>query len=198
MLDHSRRAVLGQQPGEQDRRLQLCARDRQLVADWLQPRTLDRHRRPPLVRLDARTHPPQRLVDPNRPRGKRLVADELEAAVLAGEDPAEQAKHRAGVAAVDRSLGRDESAQPAASDPDRSRLWLAHLHSERTQGLESRVRVRSVTEASQLALAVCDRRQQRAALADALHGRDADVADQSRCGLDPRHCSPRTGATTTP
>ena len=197
-LDNRRRAVHREQPGEQDRGLQLRARDRQLVVDRLQARTLDRHRRPALVRLDVRTHLPQRLVDPHRPRRERLVADEREPAVLAGEDPAQQAKHGAGVAAVDRAGGRDEATQAAPFDPNRPELRLVHLGAELAHGLERRVRIGGVAEVPELAFSVRDRRQQRAPLADSLHGRDGDVPDKGCRGLDPRHCSPSTGATTTP
>ena len=96
------------------------------------------------------------------------------------------------------AAGENEAAQAAPSDPNRSQLGLAHLRSERSHGRERRVRVRRMAEVPQFALAVRDRRQQRAALADALHCRYGDVADQGSCGLDPRHCSPSTGATTTP
>ena len=43
----------------------------------------------------------------HRARRERLVADELEASLLAGQDPAQQPEHGAGVAAVDRG-GRRE------------------------------------------------------------------------------------------
>ena len=158
-LDHGRRAVLGEQPREQDGGLQLRARDRQLVADRPQPRAFDHHRRPALVRLHARAHLPQRLVDAHRARRERLVADELEAAVLSRQDPAEQAEHGAGVAAIDRSCRRNQPAQAAPPDPDGSLLRLAHFGAERAHRLERRVGVRGVAEVPKLALAVRDRRE---------------------------------------
>jgi len=90
------------------------------------------------------------------------------------------------------------TAQTPAPNSDRARLGLAHPGTEHGRRLERRVRVRRVAEVPQLALAVSDRRQERAALADPLHRRHPEIADERRCGLDPRHCLPSTAATTTP
>ena len=66
-----RRPAVREQPGEEHRRLDLRARDGQLVADRAQLPALDHDRRVAVGRLDPRAHPPQRLGDPLlRPRAR--------------------------------------------------------------------------------------------------------------------------------
>ena len=149
-------------------------------------------------RLDARAHPAQRLVDPDRPRRQGLVARQLEAALLAGEDTAQQAEHGAGVPAVDRLSWCDELSESAAGDSHGGLVGLADLDPEGADGIERRIGICGVAEAAEIAHAVGDRRQQGSALADPLHRRHGDVADEGRSGLDTGHCSLRTGVTTTP
>jgi hypothetical protein len=188
-----------EQAGEQDRRLQLGARDGKLVADRVQRRALDRHRRAAVGRFDLRAHLTQRLVGADGAARERLVASQFETVpVLAGEDPAEQAQDGAGVAAVDRAGRFDEAAKTAAGDADGGLVRLGDTGSEGANGLERGVGVGGVAEVPQLAFAFCDRCEERAALADALDGRDGDVADERRRGLDAGHCSPSTGVMTTP
>src|SRR5688500_10366789 len=75
--------TLGEQACYQHARLDLCARDGQLVVDAGQPAAADLERREPaLTRLYGGAHPRQRLDDAiYRPLANRLVAGE-------GPDPA--------------------------------------------------------------------------------------------------------------
>jgi len=194
-LDDRRRAVLRQEAGEQDAGLDLRARGRQLVADPVELRASHDDGRPALVRLDFGAHQTERLLHAHGPGGERLVADQLEPTVLTGQHPGCQTEDGAGVAAVERAVGLREAAQAAAGDPD-DLVHDRYLHAERAHDLDRRVRVGGVTEAAQLALPVGDRAEEDAALADPLHGRDADRADHRRRGLD-LHCSSRTDEITT-
>ena len=99
---------VGEEPGEEQARLHLGARDRKLVLDPVERARVDPERQVPVRRLDARSHRCERLGDPaHRPRGERLVAAELELLPrLPGEDACDQADERARVAAVDRLLRR--------------------------------------------------------------------------------------------
>ena len=110
-LDDCRLAFARVEPGEQDRRLHLRARDRQLVRDRLDVAALDRQRRVSVGRLDRDAHSPQRLGDPlHRAGAQRLVSGEREASRLAGEDPGQEPHQRAGVRAVDRAARRFQPA----------------------------------------------------------------------------------------
>ena len=121
----------GVEPREQNARLDLRARDRELVADAVQLAALDDQRRLPVVGLHAGAHQRERLRDAfHRPAPERLVAGQLEAAFLADEDPGEQAQRRARVAAVDRALGLAQAAQAGALDADRVDVVLVHGHAE--------------------------------------------------------------------
>ena len=76
--------------------------------------------------LDHGAHLRERPGDPlHRAPPERVVAGQLEATGLAGEDPGQQADRRAGVAAVDRLAGIPEAAEAdaLATRPD---LELAH------------------------------------------------------------------------
>ncbi len=96
-------------PGEQDARLDLRARDRQLVADrpCSAPPAIVTGARP-VCRLDARAHLGQRRGDPlHRARGAATRRRQLEPPVLAGEESrAEQSEQGAGSC-------RSRSARPA-------------------------------------------------------------------------------------
>ena len=102
-LDHGRRPILREQPGDQHRRLHLRARNGQLVADRMQGRPGDADRRVPVSRLDLGPHEAEGRGDTLvRARGERFVADELEGARLAGEEPAGEAH---AVPAFPQSIG---------------------------------------------------------------------------------------------
>ena len=128
-------------------------------------------------RLDVRAHPAQRLGDPlHRPARERLVADELEAALLAGEDAREQAHERAGVAAVDRLVGRPQPAQADAVDADVSTSSSStSTPSARTAAIADSVSPER-PKPRITRLAVRDRAEQHRAVGDRLVARDGDVA----------------------
>ena len=139
-LDDGGRAVRVE-PGEQDRRLHLRARHREHVLDSLQRiRPFDDDGRFAVRRLDARAHPLQRLGDAvHRSRAKRLVAGELEASFLSGEDSGEQPHERARVAGVDRSV-REPAGRAA-----RRRARRARRRRRRRPGRRASARRRSST-----------------------------------------------------
>ena len=87
------RPPLRVQPGEEDRRLDLRAGHRQGVVDRAQRiGSFDYDRSKAVRRRDARTHPRQRLGDAiHRAHLQRLVAGELEAALLSRKNPGEKA-----------------------------------------------------------------------------------------------------------
>ena len=89
----------------------------------------DHERRMAVRGLDRRAHLAQRLGDPlHRPRGERLVADELEPSLLARDEAGEQAHGaRARVPAVDRLLGHLQAAEPEAADSQHVHLVLDDL-----------------------------------------------------------------------
>jgi hypothetical protein len=147
-------------------------------------------------RLDTRAHLAQRLGDAFLGTAReRLVADELEAALLAGEDPRSQPHHRPRVAEVERPVRLAQAAQ--SESPDANRLpGLLHLRAEVAYDRDRRVGVSGATEALDQALAVRDRAEQDGALRDPLHAGNGDGALDRRRGLD-LHSS-RTGETTTP
>ena len=116
------RAPLRLETGEQHGRLHLRRRDRELVVDRAQRAAFDDERRMAVRRLDGRAHPPQRLGDAlHRPRGERLVADELEPSLLAGDESGEEPHERARVAAVDR-------ARPARAGHEPDAVNAQHVH----------------------------------------------------------------------
>ena len=93
---------VGAEAGEQDGRLHLRARDRQLVVDRLERRAGDRQRQMPVGGLDLRAHPPQRLGDAlHRPRRERLVAGQRE-----GRRPGTRAARRSAARACRRCRSR--------------------------------------------------------------------------------------------
>ena len=151
----------------------------------MQPAAANRQRRVALGRFDARAHLAQRHGDPLlRPRRERLVADERELALLAGEDARDEAHQRAGVAAVERLGGRDEPAQPAPVHPHDVVGDVDDLDTELTRDGDRRLRVGGATEAADLGFAVGDRAEQDAALADPLHARHLDRAAKRDERLD--------------
>ena len=112
-LDDRRRPARAE-PGEQDRRLHLRARDRQLVVDRL--RAARPRSRAAACRRSSSICAPicasGSAIALHRPARERLVADELERAVLEGEQARDQPRERAGVAAVDRRAGARRPRRP--------------------------------------------------------------------------------------
>ena len=175
------RAAGREQPGEQDARLHLRARHRQLVADPAQLAALDRERRLAVGALDARAHLGERVGDPvDRPAAERLVAVELEAALLAGEDAGEQPQRRARVAAVDRRV-RLRAARAGRRRATRSVSTSSSstvTPSARTAAIVASVspeRPKPRTDVSPSAIAA----EQHGAVRDRLVARDGDVAASS-------------------
>ena len=83
----------------------------------------------------TRPHRAQRLGDPlHRAARQRLVADELERALLAGEDARAQPHERARVPAVERAGGLPEPAQARAVDAHRSPSTSTPAPSARDRG----------------------------------------------------------------
>ena len=101
------RAPFCKQPGEQDTRLDLRARDGRFVFDARELPSLDRQRQPAFARFHVRSHLGERQRHAlHRPGPQRLVAGQLEAATrLTREQTRQQAGQRAGVAAVDGRTG---------------------------------------------------------------------------------------------
>ena len=109
-LDHGR-STLRVEPREQDSRLHLRARDRQLVRDPAQLPALDDERRVAVGRLDVRAELAQRRRDAfHRSSRERLVADQLEAS-----RPARPGARRVAASAFPRSPRR--SVRPPRVSP---------------------------------------------------------------------------------
>ena len=121
------------QAGQQDRRLHLGAGHRQRVVDACQRLpAVDVQRRGTVVAgVDPRAHQRQRGGDPaHRPLRQRRVADQHAVEGLGGQQAGQQAHAGAGVAAVQRAIGRAQAvhADPV-HDPARGRRRLdAHAH----------------------------------------------------------------------
>ena len=131
----------------QDARLDLRARDRQLVADRLQRPALDDERRSAVRGLDLRAHLGERGGDPvDRPAAKRVVAGQLEAAGLPREQAGEQAQRRPRVAAVDRRVRLAQAAEAGAFDANRVDVVLVDGDPERADGSDGRLGVRRTPE----------------------------------------------------
>src|SRR5205823_8606857 len=124
-------------------------------------------------RLDPRANLPQRDLDPHRAPRERLVPDEIEPApLLAREEAGGEAQHRPRVAAVERPLRLAKAAQTDPAHAHDVLGRLVDLGPERAHDVDRRVGVGRVPEAAQLALALRDRAEQDAALADPLDARD--------------------------
>ena len=134
-----------------------------------------------VLRLDRGAHPAERLRDAlHRTRAQRLVTGQLEAALLAGEDPRQESHQRARVAAVDRLLRGDQAAESAAEDAQRVRVRLVDPDPQRADRSERRLRVVRATEAGDASLAVGDRPEQQRAVREGLVSGDADVPVDAR------------------
>ena len=195
----------GEQPGEQDRRLDLRARDGQRVVDRVERAPGDRHRQVAVRRLEARAHAAERLGDPtHRPPRERLVARQLEAlTVLSGEDAGDQADERPGVRAVDRPPRRAQPTEALPEHAERVGAVLVDVDPERAHRRDRRLGVRGAAEARDVRLAVADRADQHRAVRDRLVAGNRDVADEPRDRLDQERSesgghSSITGAATTP
>ncbi len=112
-------------------------------------------------RLDLHSHPAQRLGDALvGPHRQRLVADELEAAVLTGEQAAGEPQDGACVAAVDRRPRRTQAAQADALHANVVVAVVGHLDAAGAHDVDRRERVGGSPEAANAALPVCDRGEQ--------------------------------------
>ena len=148
----------------------------------------------------AHAHQPERLGDPvERPPGERLVADQLEAARLAGEDAREQPDQGARVAAVDRAVWLVQGAQAAARDPQHVAV-VGDGYAEAPHGGGRREGVLRAPEASDLALSAGNRREEQRAMGDRLVPRYGEVATDADRRLEAHErqtSSSNAGATMT-
>src|SRR5260370_25207361 len=103
--------ALGEQTGEEHRRLHLSASDRDGVSDRLQPATLELKRRTLLLTGDnpSADRPERSGHTPHGPAGKRSIAMQSAGKVVAGQNSRHHAHGRAGVAAIQTLGGRSES-----------------------------------------------------------------------------------------
>ena len=152
-----RRASFRLDPRKENGRLHLRGRDGKLVVDRAKRRALDDERRVAVRRLDRAAHPAERLGDAfHRPSGERRVADELEPALLAGEDAGEQAHERARVPAVDRRGRRAQPVRPDTCNTQRVDVLLHDVDPERADRGDRRLRVGRASEPRDPRLAVTD------------------------------------------
>jgi hypothetical protein len=168
---------------EKNRRLDLGARDRQLVGRAPQRLDgLDRERRVPVGRRDARAQEPKRLGDPlHRPLRQRLVARERRRGGLSRGDAGEQAHQRARVPAVDRSAL--EAAQAGARDDELVVRLLDDLDAQRPHGGDRRLGVAGAPEAGDARRALADRAEENGTMRDRLVAGDGDVPGERNRGL---------------
>ena len=186
-LEHGRLPLLREEPGEEDRGLDLCGRDRQLVCDATEPRSLDDERRVAVGGRHQRAHPAERLADTlHRTRGERGVADELEPPGLPGEHAAEQAHERACVAAVERTgwVRLGETPQADALHLQRVDVLLVDLRAERSHRRDRRLGVLRAAEPADDRLALAERADQHRPVGDRLVPRHGDVAHEGGDGVD--------------
>jgi len=167
--------------GEQDGRLHLCARDRQLVVDRLEQRALDHERRMTVGRLDARAHAAQRLADAlHRARRQRLVAGQLEAPRPACKQTGEESHQRPRVRAVDRARTQLTSVD--------EKLVLGEVFdrdAERADRVDARLRVAGAAEAEHVRVAFRDRTEENRTVRDRLVAGHGDVPDERGGRIDP-------------
>jgi hypothetical protein len=145
--------MTGRSRRPRDARLDLGARDRQLVADPLQLPALEHEGRLAAGGLDARTHLGERFGDPiHRTPPERVVACQLEAPLLPGEEAGEETQGRAGVAAVDRAWRLAQAAKANSVDANRVHVVLVDGHPAATAIVAS-VSASAETADGRLALA---------------------------------------------
>ena len=136
-------------------------------------------------RLDLRAHPPQRLGDAlHRPGRERLVARQRERAVLEGEQPDDQPRERAGVAAVDRG---DCSPRRPSAVHDELVAVVVDLGAERAHRGERRLGVARAAEAAHDGLAVGDGAEQQRPVRDRLVAGHGEVPVERDGRLDLHH-----------
>jgi hypothetical protein len=182
----------------EDARLDLGARDRQLVADPLQLPALEHEGRLAAGGLDTRTHLGERFSDPiHRTPPERVVACQLEAPLLPGEEAGEETQGRAGVAAVDWARRLAQAAKANSVDANRVHVFLVDGHAESPDCGDRRLGVGRAPEAADGRLALANGADHHRAVGDRLVAGDGDVADHRRGRLD-LHRPARTGETTTP
>ena len=163
----------------------------------LESAAADSERRFPVVGLDVRSHLGERLGDAiDGPPSKRVVAGQLEATLLPGEDPGKQSQRRAGVSAVDRLRRFAQSAQAGALDPQHIDLVVVDGDAERADGRDRGFGVCRAAEALDPRLSVGDRTDQHRAVRDRLVAGHGDVPANRLRRLDLH--SDSTGETTTP
>ena len=191
-LDHGRLAVR-EESGEQDGRLHLRGGDGKLVVDRLQlGGSFDDERRVAVRRLHRRAHPSQRLGNTlERALGERRVADELETAALAGEEPGQKAHERPRVSGVDGTLRLAQPPEAHAAHGQRVDVVLLDLRPERADRRDRRLRVARATEPRDPRLAVRDCAQEHGAMRDRLVAGHGDVPDEGSCRLDPHGLADR-------
>ena len=184
-LDDRGGAVGREEAGQEDARLHLGARHRQLPADSPELAARDSKRRVAVGRLDGRAHLTQRIGDPvERAPRERLVSDELEAPALAGQETRQEAHEGAGVPAVDRPRRLAEAPETDSGDVNTVAVEL-HLGSERPGRVDRRERVLRDSEPVERALPVRDRAEEHSPVGDGLVARHGDVAGERDGGLDP-------------
>ena len=168
----------GIKPGEQQRRLDLCARDfERMFASAEQTAALDRQRRQAVASPDRRSHQPQGSRDAlHRSPHQRRIPDELGIECLTRKDSGEQAHGRARVAEVECAARSLEAAQADAVNaklPGRRALDAdAHCNERR----ERRATVLALQETLNISRPLCDCAQHRRAMRDGLVARNPDVA----------------------
>jgi hypothetical protein len=117
LLDYG--LTFGEQPGQQDGRLDLCTRHRQSIADAVQSAASDpeRRKRSVVPAVDARAHEPQGFRDAaHRPSAQRGVSGQRASEGLPGEHTCHEAHRRSGVATVEDIIRFAEAVQPGAAD----------------------------------------------------------------------------------
>ncbi len=193
-----RRLPFRVQAGEEDRGLHLRARDGKLVGDRAERSCVDPERQVTVHRLEAGTHPSERLGDPpHRADAERRVTRQLELLpVLTRQDPGQQPDERSRVRAVDGPARRHEPSQSLAEDAERVVVVLVDRDPESSDRLDRGLGVRGPAEPSDPRLSVAERSEQHGAVRDGLVSRHGDVPHEARQRLDP-HAS-ITGARTTP
>ena len=177
-----RRPALGLEPGQDDGALDLGARRRRRVVDRLQVGTGDGQRRPAVRRLDARPHAGQRVDHPrHRPLAQRAIAADRRLHPMGGEDARHQADRGAGVAGVERAVGRLQPAEAAALDFERVVSGLPDAGTQGAQHGEGRGAVGAGRVAGNRRDAVGERAEHGVAMRDRLVARNAGPARDAAC-----------------
>ena len=176
-LRHPRRAV-GEQPGEQQRRLQLRARHRQGVINAMQRAAMNnQRRRTRLAGGDFRAHQGERLGDAAHwPLHQRTVADQHTIKRLPGKHARKQTHTGAAVADIQRRDRRAQPVQPRTVNRHPPGAVVDNLHPHRLKCAHGGETILAFKKTADLGRPLCQRTEHHCAVGNGLVARHAHRA----------------------